>query len=258
MNKFGKKLSENKIAFGTFCALKDPAIIEILGYAGYDFAIIDLEHSTLDLSTVEHFIRAAKVANVTSIVRMTQGDFPTILRVVEAGAEGIMFPHVMSKEDAQKIVDMAKYPPVGRRGIDGSTRSAKYGNVSMTEHMRLQNENVSVIGMIEDKEAVENLDVILQVEGLDYLFIGAADLSTSYNLPHQVTHPTVQKAIKEIISKANAAGIKVGVPAYDEVQTGQVIEMGAGFVTSPAVDTYHLTETLTKHLNKVKNYQTER
>lgn len=254
MNKMRKKIEGNEIAFGTFCALKDPAIIEILGYADYDFAIIDLEHSSLDLSTVEHFIRAAKIANITSIVRIPQNDFATILRVVEAGADGIMFPHVMSGSHAKHIVDMAKYPPVGKRGIDGSTRSAKYGKVSMEDHMKEQNSNVTVIGMIEDKEAIENLDDILQVEGLDLLFIGAADLSTSFGLPHQVTHPIVQSAIKEIISKSNLVGVKVGVPAYDEVQVSKVIELGAGFITSPAVDTYHLTETLKNHLEKVKNY----
>jgi 2-keto-3-deoxy-L-rhamnonate aldolase RhmA len=252
MNKLRQKINNNEIPFGSFCALKDPAIIEILGYAEYDFAIIDLEHSTLDLSTVEHYIRAAKVAQITSIVRIPQNDFATILRVVEAGADGIMFPHVMSGVDAKKIVDMAKYPPIGKRGIDGSTRSAMYGNVPMEEHMKTQNSNVIVIGMIEDKEAVENLEEILQVDGLDYLFIGVADLSTSYNLPHQVTHPTVQNAIREIILKSNKAGVKVGVPAYDEVQVGNVIELGAGFITSPAVDTYHITETLKNHLHKVK------
>ncbi|WP_191567276.1 HpcH/HpaI aldolase family protein [Metabacillus idriensis] len=252
MNKLKSVLANNEIAYGTFCALKDPAVIEILGYAGYDFAIIDLEHSALDLSTMEHFIRAAKIANITSVVRTPQNDNATILRAVEAGADAVMIPHLMTPEQAEKIVDMAKYAPIGQRGIDGSTRVAKYGNIPMVEHMKQQNEHVLVIGMIEDAEAVENIEELAKVKGLDLLFIGAADLSVSYELPHQVTHPNVRNAIKTVFEKAKIAGMKVGVPAYDAAQAQEVAALGASFITSPAVDTYHLTQTLKTHLNSVK------
>ncbi len=252
MHKFKEVLSRKEIAYGSFCALKDPAIIEILGYAGYDFAVIDLEHSALDKSTMEHFIRAAQAANISSIVRITGQEYGTILRAVEAGADGIIFPHVLNKEQCQRIVNEAKYFPIGRRGMDGSTRAAKYGNVPMVEHMRQQNERLLVIAMIEDVEGVENLDEILSVNGLDLLFIGAADLSCSFGLPHQVTHPKVREAIKTVFKKANQAGKKAGAPAYDAVQAKEIADLGAGFITSPAVDTYHLTETLKAHLAKVK------
>jgi 2-keto-3-deoxy-L-rhamnonate aldolase RhmA len=252
MNRLKEVLARNQIAYGTFCALKDPAVIEILGYAGYDFAIIDLEHSALDLATMEHFIRAAKVAGITSVVRTPQHDFATILRVVEAGADAVMIPHLMTKEQGKRVVDMAKYAPIGQRGIDGSTRVAKYGNIPMSEHMKQQNDHLLVIGMIEDAEAVDNMDELLTIQGLDLLFIGAADLSVSYELPHQVTHPTVRAAIKTVFEKANRAGMKVGVPAYDGPQAKEVADMGASFITSPAVDTYHMTQTLKTHLKSVK------
>jgi 4-hydroxy-2-oxoheptanedioate aldolase len=252
MNKLKDVLACNQIAYGAFCALKDPAIIEILGYTGYDFAIIDLEHSALDLSTMEHFIRAAKIAGITSVVRTPQMDNASILRVVEAGADAVMIPHLMSKEQGQKIVSMAKYAPIGMRGMDGSTRAARYGSTPMLEHMQQQNDHVLIIGMIEDVEAIENLDEILTVEGLDLLFVGAADLSCSYQLPNQVAHPIVRQAIKTVFEKANRAGIKVGVPAYDAAQAKEVADMGASFITSPAVDTYHLTQTLKAHLQTLK------
>lgn len=252
MSRMKEVLGRGELAYGCFCALKDPAVIEILGYAGFDFGIIDLEHSALDLSTMEHFIRAAKVAGITSIVRTPQMDFATILRAIENGADGVMIPHLMNKEMAQKVVNMAKYPPIGMRGIDGSTRVARYGNVPMVDHMKEQNERLLVIGMIEDKEAVDNLEEIMAVEGLDMLFIGAADLSCSYGLPHQVTHPTVRAAIKSVFERAARVGMKVGVPAYDGKQAKEVADLGARFITSPAVDTYHLTETLKAHLKSVK------
>jgi 4-hydroxy-2-oxoheptanedioate aldolase len=252
MSKMKETMARGELAYGSFCALKDPAIVEILGYAGFDFAIIDLEHSSLDLSTMEHFIRAAKVAGITSIVRTPQNDYATVLRAVEAGADGVMIPHLMSAEMGRRVVNMAKYPPVGMRGIDGSTRIARYGNVPMADHMKQQNERLIVIGMIEDKEAVDNLEEILGIEGLDMLFIGAADLSTSYGLPHQVTHPTVRGAIKSVFDRAKRTGMKVGVPAYDGKQAKEVADLGASFITSPAVDTYHITQTLKAHLESVK------
>jgi 4-hydroxy-2-oxoheptanedioate aldolase len=253
MNKLKDVLARNEIAFGSFLALKDPAIIELYGYAGYDFGIIDLEHSALDLQTMEHFIRAAQIAGISSVVRTPQRDTATILRAVEAGADVVMVPHLMTKEQGDFIVKMAKYAPIGMRGIDGSTRVARYGNNEMIEHMKTQNERILVIGMIEDEEAIENIDEILTVKGLDLLFIGAADLSVSMRHPYQVTHPAVREAVKTVIEKANAAGIKVGIPAYDAEQVRQNIESGISWITSPVMDTFHLTDTLKAHLHNIKS-----
>lgn len=252
MGKLKEVLQRGEIAYGTFCALKDPAVVELLGYVGYDFAVIDLEHSALDLATMEHFIRAAQIGGISSVIRTPQMDFATILRAVEAGADAIMVPHLVSREMAERIVATAKYPPVGMRGIDGSTRVARYGGVQMVDHMKVQNDRLLVIGMIEDKEAVEQIDDIVQTPGLDLLFVGASDLSCSYGLPTQVTHPTVRGAIEKILASANRAGVKVGIPAFDPKQAKDLAELGYRFITSPAVDTFHLTQTLTAHLQSVK------
>lgn len=252
MTRLKETLRRGDIAYGTFCALKDPAVVELLGYVGYDFAVIDLEHSSLDLSTMEHFIRAAQVGGISSVVRTPQMDFATILRAVEAGADAIMVPHVASREMAEKVVATAKYPPVGMRGIDGSTRVARYGSVKMADHMKVQNERLLVIGMIEDREAVEQIDDIVRTPGLDLLFVGASDLSCSYGLPTQVTHPTVRAALQKILSSANEAGVKVGIPGFDPQQAKDLAEMGYSFITSPAVDTFHLTQTLGAHLQALK------
>jgi 4-hydroxy-2-oxoheptanedioate aldolase len=252
MTRLKETLRRGDIAYGTFCALKDPAVVELLGYVGYDFAVIDLEHSSLDLSTMEHFIRAAQIGGISSVIRTPQMDFATILRAVEAGADAIMVPHIVSREMAEKVVATAKYPPVGMRGIDGSTRVARYGGVKMVEHMKVQNERLLVIGMIEDREAVEQIDDIVTTPGLDLLFVGASDLSCSYGLPTQVTHPTVRAALEKILSSASKAGVKVGIPGFDPQQAKDLAEMGYGFITSPAVDTFHLTQTLTAHLQALK------
>lgn len=254
MNKLKKALDNNQIAYGIFSALKDPAVIEILGYAGYDFAVIDLEHSTVDLSTMEHMIRAAQIANITSVVRTPQEDYGTILRAVEAGADAVMVPHLTSKAQAEKIVAMAKYLPIGQRGLDASTRVAKFGGISVDieNHMQSQNERLLVIGMIEDAEAVLNIEDIVTTKGLDLLFIGATDLSGSFGYPGEVTNPIVREAIQEVINKANNAGVKVGIPAFKPDQVREVINMGVSYLTTPAVDASFLTQSLKAHLESVK------
>lgn len=254
MSKLKEALDHHQIAYGIFSALKDPAIIEILGYAGYDFAVIDLEHSTVDLSTMEHMIRAAQVVNITSVVRTPQEDYGTILRAVEAGADAVMVPHLTSKEQAEKIVAMAKYQPIGQRGLDASTRVAQFGgiNVNLEDHMRKQNERLIIIGMIEDAEAVLNIEDIVTAKGLDLLFIGPSDLSASFGYPGQVTHPVVREAIQKVIDKANKAGVKVGIPAFKPNQVKEVIDMGVSYLTTPAVEASFLTQSLKTHLESVK------
>ncbi|NEU31821.1 siderophore biosynthesis protein SbnG [bacterium LRH843] len=254
MNKLKKILDNSQTAYGIFTALKEPAIIEIIGYAGYDFAVIDLEHSTMNLSTMENMIRAAQVVNITSVVRTPQDDYGTILRAVEAGADAVMVPHVTTREQAEKIVAMAKYQPIGQRGIDASTRVAKFGGISVNleDHMQTQNERIAIIGMIEDAEAVQNIEEIVTADGLDLLFIGPSDLSASYGFPGQVRHPIVQDAIQEVIDKANKAGVKVGIPAFEPSQVKEVIGMGASYVTTPAVEASYLTQALKAHLESIK------
>ncbi|MFD0678976.1 MULTISPECIES: HpcH/HpaI aldolase family protein [unclassified Paenibacillus] len=253
MHKLKEVLAGGQTAYGIFSALKDPAVIEILGYVGYDYVVIDLEHTALDLQMMEHMIRAARIANISSIVRTPQDDYGSILRAVESGADAVMIPHLVSKQQGEKIVGMAKYQPIGHRGIDGSTRVARYGGVLITEHMKQENERVLVIGMIEDVEAVENIDEIITVQGLDLLFIGPSDLAGSFGLPGQVTHPEVRQAIQVVMDKSNKAGIKVGIPAFRPSELKEVLGMGASFVTTPAVDASHLTQSLKAHLKSVKN-----
>src|SRR5699024_4184735 len=147
-------------------------------------------------------IRASETAGLNSVVRVPQNDYATILRAVEAGTDTVMVPHLKDSKQARDIVDMAKYYPIGRRGLDASTRVAQYGNQSMAEHMKIQNERIQIIGMIEEKEDIEQIDEILTVDGIDLLFIGAADLSSSFGLPGEVSHPKLREAIQSVIDKS--------------------------------------------------------
>lgn len=253
MHKFMTRLNQEERAFGTIVTLKDPAVVELLGYVGYDFAIIDMEHSTLSLESMENMLRAAQCAQITSIVRTPKDDYGTILRVLDAGADAIMVPHLMTKEQGESIVNMAKYRPVGKRGLDGSTRAARYGVTPFTQHIRQQNEHVTVIGMIEDAEALHNLDELLRIDGLDLLFLGPADLAASLGFQEDFNHPLVWEAIQEIFSKAQAVGMKVGIPAFTAEEVNKAASMGASFFTTPPIDVLLLGRTLDKQLQDLKN-----
>ncbi|WP_183193072.1 HpcH/HpaI aldolase family protein [Brevibacillus nitrificans] len=252
MNKLSKLLHNQQSAYGMIVTMKDPAVVEMMGYAGYDFAIIDLEHTTMDLGLVEHMIRAARCVQVTSVVRTPQSDYGAMLRVVDAGADAIMVPHLTSREQAERVVGAAKYRPIGYRGLDGSSRSAAYGTIPLSQHIERQNEGVTVIGMIEDALALNNLNEIVSVPGLDLLFIGPADLAASLGYQEQFDHPVVMEAIEEIIATTRKAGLGIGIPAFTGEEVDRYARIGANYFTVPPIDTLFFSKALTVHLREVK------
>ena len=132
-NRIRKVMSEGKLALGTYINFADPQVVEIIGLAGYDAAFIDMEHSTFDLNLITEMIRACDLAGITSIVRVPGNDEKLILRLLDAGAEGIIIPHVAGLEGAKKAVEAVRYGPLGHRGGAGGTRAAAYGTVAWEE-----------------------------------------------------------------------------------------------------------------------------
>ncbi|WP_445487493.1 HpcH/HpaI aldolase family protein [Niallia sp. 03133] len=252
MTNFSKLLYGQQSAYGTIVTLKDPAVVEMLGYTGYDFAIIDMEHTTMDFSLVEHMIRAAKCVHVSSVVRTPQNDYGAMLRVLDAGADAIMVPHLTTKEQAERTVGTAKYRPIGFRGLDGSSRSAQYGTTPFLEHIERQNKQVTVIGMIEDAIAISNINEIVRVAGLDLLFIGPADLASSLGYQEQFDHPVVMEAIEEIIKVTRHAGLGIGIPAFTPEEVDKYTRWGANFFTIPPIDALLLSHVLASQLKGVK------
>lgn len=252
MHNLIKTLENQQSAYGTIVTLKDPAVVEMLGYTGYDFAIIDMEHTMLDLRIVEHMIRAAHCVHVSSIVRTPQNDYGAMLRVLDAGADGIMVPHLTTREQAERTVGTAKYRPIGKRGLDGSSRAAHYGTIPFKEHIKRQNERVSVIGMIEDAVAINNIREIVCVQGLDMLFIGPADLASSLGYQEQFDHPIVLEAMEETMRIARHAGLSVGIPAFTAQEVNLYSSWGANFFTVPPIDALLLGNALGSYLQDIK------
>ena len=222
-------LKRNQPLFGMFVGIASPAIVEMCGYAGFDFVIIDNEHGPASIETTEHLIRAARVANVIPVVRTLE---PDILRILDIGASGIQVPQVNTAEQARRIVAAAKYPPVGNRGAAFSPRAAGYGFFGGPPHAKASNEGLAVILMIETREALDNLDEIVTVPGVDAVFIGPNDLSFSLGYSGDQKHVDVVSAIDGAIKKIAKTKVAGGLMTISAEDQRKYAGLGARYLTT--------------------------
>jgi 4-hydroxy-2-oxoheptanedioate aldolase len=225
------KLAEGKVVFGAIISRYAPDLVELFGAIGYDFVMIDCEHGPMDLDQVEHMVRAAEVFGITPITRVPDHADATILRFLDRGVQGVIVPHVNTREAAEGVAKAARYYPEGHRGMGGG-RAHNYGvGVSRDEATRWINAQTLVIPMIEETEAIKNLDAILTVPGVDVLHVAASDLGQSMGNPGAAA---VRRQMSEVITKIRAAGKLVGVGGNspsDVAGVAEFIKLGANFVT---------------------------
>ncbi|HEY4192151.1 MAG TPA: aldolase/citrate lyase family protein [Mesorhizobium sp.] len=201
-----KKLRAGESLVGCFVMVPSPSITEMVAYAGFDFLILDTEHGSATPETLENQLRAAEAAGVPALVRtvgMTQGE---ILRIMDAGATGILVPHVCVPEEAASIAAAAHYPPHGVRGLATTARAGRHGFTTLTEHLNKAYENTVVLVQIEDAKALDHVSAIAALDNIDGIFIGPADLSISLGHPGNPGHPTVVAAIDKVVKDTVAAG----------------------------------------------------
>jgi 2-keto-3-deoxy-L-rhamnonate aldolase RhmA len=165
-NRVKKVMREGKLALGTYVTFADPQVVEIIGLAGFDAAFIDMEHTTFDLDLITEMVRAADLAGVTSVARVPDNDEKLILRLLDAGAEGIIIPHVDGLEGAKRAVEAVRYAPLGHRGGAGGTRATRFGTVSWEDHVKQSNEQVLLSVMTEDERGIRDIEKIAALEGV--------------------------------------------------------------------------------------------
>lgn len=230
-NTTKRKLAEGKVVFGGIISENAPATIEVLGAIGYDFVMIDCEHGPMTLPEVENLVRACEAFAITPLARVPNHAPDTILRFLDRGVQGVIVPHVNTREQAEAVTQAARYHPLGHRSV-GSTRAHGYNiGVSRAESLAWQNEQVMVLPMIEDIEAVANLDAILSVPGVDVVHVAANDLAQSMGFPDEAE---VRAVMRDVLAKAKAAGIVAGAGGNSPRDTAAVAELvgaGARFVT---------------------------
>jgi 2-dehydro-3-deoxyglucarate aldolase len=203
------KLARNALTIGSWVTLGHPSIAEIMAAAGFDWLVLDMEHSVLELSEVQMLIQVLDGQRCPAIVRLTSNDPDQIKRVMDAGATGVMVPMVKNAEDAQAAVQAVYYPPRGRRGV-GLARAQGYG-ARFQQYRNWLDNNAVVVVMIEHIDAVNAIDSILSVPGIDAYIIGPYDLSGSMGHPGELDYPEVRTAIERVLEAGRRAGKAGGI-----------------------------------------------
>jgi 4-hydroxy-2-oxoheptanedioate aldolase len=210
MSLLKEKLKKGEHLFGPFVNLCHPAVLEIAGLAGFDFAIIDTEHGELSSDRAVDMVRAAKLAGVSPVVRVYGNQPELIAKALDIGAEGVQVPQVGNKAEAVAAVNAAKFSPEGARGCNRYVRAAQYSAADKFAYFGNANNETTVIIQVEGKEGMDNLTDIITVPGIDVLFIGPYDLSASLGIPGQVDHPMLVAEMKKNMEMARKAGVAIG------------------------------------------------
>jgi 2-keto-3-deoxy-L-rhamnonate aldolase RhmA len=210
-----KRVLSGECIYGTMIRqARDPGAPAIFAAAGFDFVFIDMEHGNYSMETVADLIRGAKSSGIATIIRVPHLETFFISRVLDAGAEGIMVPMTSTRQQAEEIVRFSKYTPLGQRGFGTQTGQTDYKPLKASEFMKEANENTLIVAQIETREAIENIEAILDVEGIDVGLIGPNDLSISMGIPDQMGSEIITKAIDKVVEsakkKGKASGIHIG------------------------------------------------
>ena len=231
-NKLKEILARGEVALGTCIYTFSPALVELAGHCGLDFCRIDNEHAWRQDESAEHLMRAAYVGGIVPLLRIDRDNPYLVRKALEVGAGGIIIPHVNTAREVEEVVQAAKFPPKGHRGYGGLCWSGKWGADAGPEWVRWSDEETMVLVMIEDYRALENLDAIMAVEGLDAVQFGPADFSFSIGVPGQTSHPKVIDALKKIVESARKHGkavcFGVGYPWAENAR--KYIEMGCQLI----------------------------
>ncbi|MBN4066819.1 hypothetical protein JYU14_01905 [Simkania negevensis] len=229
-NLLQQKLQSGEPVLGTWSIIPSAVTADIIASSNLDFIIIDREHGPVGYEVAQQMIMACESRNVTPILRVEGIRNEEILRALDIGAHGVQVPNVTTHEEAKTVVEAAKYPPIGTRGFSPFTRAGNYSLSTATTLTQSANENTLVVLNIEGKEAIDNIDKILSLEGIDILFIGLYDLSKALGIPGQVNHPDLLDRLREVTEKINAAGKYTGTIATSSESMNLFLKMGIKYL----------------------------
>lgn len=229
-NRIRQLVCNGQVALGSFTFLADPAAVEVLGYAGMDFTIIDMEHTERDMSGALALIRGAQAAGVTPFVRLPELSDKQVLRATEAGAHGIVVPSVASAAQARALASACRYPPAGVRGTCRFARAASFGAVAADwqRHIERVNTEVMAVALVEDEVGVAQLEQI--VAETDLVLVGRGDLSSELGVPGQVDHPRVMAVVERYERAARAHDRPLGTMCYSADDAARWIARGYRFL----------------------------
>ena len=209
----------------------DPWLTEVAGRIGFDVVWLDMEHRDFGFDVIGPMALACRATGMDLTVRVLKSGYASPMRALEYGANGVMVPHCHNADEARQWVEWCRFPPLGKRGYDGVGVDADYAMADPIEYIRHANDETFLMLQIEDAEAVENVDAIAAVEGVDLLFAGPGDLSLSYGVPMQVDHPRLQRAVDRIANAAAKHGKWWGVATGSAASAQRAVDQGASLIT---------------------------
>ena len=224
-------LAQKQVVIGTWVQTPSAEVVEILGWSGWDFVILDLEHGPYGAEGLPNLIRAADASGVAPVVRVPLEASEQVGKALDLGAAGIVTPGVRSAASGREAISLTRFPPHGTRSASVSTRQLRYSATPFATLTAADAAQPLTVLQVEARLATSDLGSILELEGLDVVFIGTYDLSTSLGLPGQFDHPTVRGAISDIVNRASERGIAVGIWVPDAPSAKFWIGQGARFVT---------------------------
>jgi 4-hydroxy-2-oxoheptanedioate aldolase len=236
MDLKNKLLTAKRPLLGSFLGVPSPPLVEMLGYAGYDFIVLDAEHGTFSQERMEECVRAAAAVSMPCVIRIADIEAKLILSALDLGADGVQVPQVETAEQAREVVRFSHFPPVGDRGYGSTTRAAGYGFRPRPEVREMALRRLVISIQIESRPGVDHLPAILDTEGIDVVFIGTSDLSMAYNYDSP-NDPAMMPLLEKLISNIHSAGKIPGLHLSDwsKIETLQRLGVRYFTVSAPAV-----------------------
>ena len=232
-NHFKRGLAAGRSQIGLWCSLSSHYAIEAVAGAGFDWLLLDMEHSPNDLESLVAQLQAAAAYPTSSVVRVPWNDKVTIKRVLDIGAQPLLIPYVQNADEARAAVAATRYPPAGIRGVGGMTRATRFGRIK--DYATRAQHELCVLVQVETEEALGHIEAIAAVDGVDGIFIGPADLHASMGYVGEVANPKVLPVIDDALRRVRKAGKAPGILTTDDPLIRRFIDAGSLF-TAVGVD----------------------
>lgn len=247
-----QKLKNNELTVGSWIMIGSAISVDVMALAGFEWLAIDIEHTSIGLESAHHLISAIQSHGMKALVRVSQNEEVVIKRILDMGADGIIVPMVCNKAEAEQAVAYAKYPPIGKRGV-GLFRAQKYG-MGFDDYKKWVEDELVVIAQIEHIDAVENIEEIVSVEGIDGTIIGPYDLSGSMGIPGEFERKDVKDAVQKVLDVCRAKNVPSGfhVVDTDPEKLNEKISQGCTFLAY-GIDYFFMRDAAISGMKKV-NY----
>jgi 4-hydroxy-2-oxoheptanedioate aldolase len=227
-NAFKRALAAGQLQIGLWCSLASPIAAEIVADSGFDWLLIDSEHSPNEIPDLLAALQAVGRGTASPVVRPPWNDPVMIKRVLDIGAQTLLLPYVQSPDEARRAVAATRYPPAGIRGVTASGRAARYGRVK--DYLKRADSEICVIAQVETRSALDELEAIATTDGIDAVFIGPADLAASLGHVGHPQHPEVKAALEDGVRRLTAIGVPAGILTANEEEARRYINWGYRFV----------------------------